>query len=142
MGKTVALCLCLVLGLAAPAAGERAGAPDCPANLPSRLTSTGSATQLITVVAPNPTSTRGRLRLWQKLDGCWRPVAGPWSAWLGGRGLSTWNQDKGQARAVREVVDAVRSGAPSPFAWDEIAATTRATFALLESARSGQVQRL
>jgi L,D-peptidoglycan transpeptidase YkuD (ErfK/YbiS/YcfS/YnhG family) len=88
MGKTVALCLCLVLGLAAPAAGERAGAPDCPANLPSRLTSTGSAIQLITVVAPHPTSTRGSVRLWQKLDGCWRLVAGPWSAWLGGRGVS------------------------------------------------------
>lgn len=55
----------------------------------------------------------------------------------GGRGLRTWNQDKGQATAVREVVAAVRAGQPSPFAWAEIAATTRATFALLESARSG-----
>jgi predicted dehydrogenase len=57
---------------------------------------------------------------------------------LGGRGLSTWNQDKGQASAVREVVEAVRVGAPSPLVWDEIAATTRATFAMLESARCGR----
>jgi len=57
---------------------------------------------------------------------------------LGGRGLSTWNQDKGQAAAVREVIAAVRAGAPSPFGWAEIAATTRATFAMLESVRSGR----
>jgi predicted dehydrogenase/threonine dehydrogenase-like Zn-dependent dehydrogenase len=56
----------------------------------------------------------------------------------GGRGLRTWNQDKGQARAVREVIEAVRTGAPSPFVWAEIAATTRATFAILESIRSGK----
>jgi predicted dehydrogenase len=56
----------------------------------------------------------------------------------GGQSLRTWNQDKGQATAVREVIAAVRAGAPSPFAWAEIAATTRVTFALLESARSGR----
>jgi predicted dehydrogenase/threonine dehydrogenase-like Zn-dependent dehydrogenase len=56
----------------------------------------------------------------------------------GGQGLRTWNQDKGQTTAVREVIAAVRAGAPSPFAWAEVAATTRATFALLESARSGR----
>jgi len=60
----------------------------------------------------------------------------------GGKGLRTWNQDKGQATAVREVIAAVRAGAPSPFAWAEIAATTRATFAMLESAQSGQPVKL
>ena len=55
----------------------------------------------------------------------------------GGQSLRTWNQDKGQTTAVREVIAAVRAGAPSPFAWAEIAATTRATFAMLQSARSG-----
>jgi L,D-peptidoglycan transpeptidase YkuD (ErfK/YbiS/YcfS/YnhG family) len=88
MAKTVVLCLCLVLALAAPAAGKRAGAPGCPADFPNALTSTGSATQLISVVAPTRSSTRASLRLWQKRDGCWRPVAGPWTAWLGGRGVS------------------------------------------------------
>jgi hypothetical protein len=56
----------------------------------------------------------------------------------GGKGLRTWNQDKGQATAVREVIAAVRAGAPSPFAWAEIAATTRACFAMLESVRAGR----
>jgi predicted dehydrogenase/threonine dehydrogenase-like Zn-dependent dehydrogenase len=56
----------------------------------------------------------------------------------GGRSLRTWNQDKGQRTAVAEVIAALGAGAPSPFAWEEIAATTRATFAMLESARSGR----
>ena len=34
-------------------------------------------------------------------------------------------------------VTASPGGAPSPFTWAEIAATTRTTFALLESVRSG-----
>ncbi len=57
---------------------------------------------------------------------------------LGGKGLRTVNQDKGQATAVREVLDAVREGRPSPFGLEEIAGVSRATFALLESARSGR----
>jgi L,D-peptidoglycan transpeptidase YkuD (ErfK/YbiS/YcfS/YnhG family) len=88
MRTTIVVCACLAFALAAPAAGQRAGAPACPTSLPNRLSSTGEATQLITVVAEHRTATRGSLRLWQKADGCWRPVAGPWSAWLGGRGVS------------------------------------------------------
>src|SRR5262245_4491680 len=57
---------------------------------------------------------------------------------LGGTGLRTWNQDKGQATAVREVIEALRGGQPSPFRWPEIAATTRATFGMLQSMRSGR----
>jgi L,D-peptidoglycan transpeptidase YkuD (ErfK/YbiS/YcfS/YnhG family) len=93
MAKTVVLCLGLVLALAAPAAGERAGAPGCPAGVQNALTSTGSATQLITVVALSRSATRGSLRLWRKLEGCWRPVAGPWTAWLGGRGVSATRRE-------------------------------------------------
>jgi L,D-peptidoglycan transpeptidase YkuD (ErfK/YbiS/YcfS/YnhG family) len=88
MAKTVVLCLGLVLALAAPAAGDRDATSRCPAGFPNKLTSSGSATQLITVVAPSRNSIRGSLRLWQKLDGCWSPEAGPWTAWLGGRGVS------------------------------------------------------
>ena len=55
----------------------------------------------------------------------------------GGKGLRTVNQDKGQATAVREVLAAVREGRPSPFGLEEIGAVSRATFALLESSRSG-----
>jgi hypothetical protein len=43
---------------------------------------------------------------------------------------------------VREVIAAVRAGAPSPFAWAEIAATTRTTFSMLDSVRSGQPVKL
>jgi polar amino acid transport system substrate-binding protein len=56
---------------------------------------------------------------------------------VGGRTIKTLNQDKGQRAAVAEVVEAVRSGAPSPFGLDEIVAVSRATFAIHESARSG-----
>jgi predicted dehydrogenase len=55
----------------------------------------------------------------------------------GGKGLRTVNQDKGQATAVREVFAAVRAGLASPFVLGEIAAVSMATFALLESARTG-----
>jgi L,D-peptidoglycan transpeptidase YkuD (ErfK/YbiS/YcfS/YnhG family) len=88
MAKTTVLALTLVIAFAAPAAGKRAAAPACPSSAANRLASTGSATQLITVVAPRRHTTRASLRLWQKIDGCWRAVAGPWSAWLGGRGVS------------------------------------------------------
>ena len=53
--------------------------------------------------------------------------------------VKTLNQDKGQATAVAEVVEAVRAGGPSPFSLDEIVAVSRATFAMLESARSGRL---
>jgi predicted dehydrogenase len=49
----------------------------------------------------------------------------------------TTNQDKGQQTAVSEVVAALREGRPSPFGLDELAAVSRATFAVAESAASG-----
>lgn len=55
-----------------------------------------------------------------------------------GRPFRTVNQDKGQKAAVREIAAAVRRGEPSPIPLEEIAAVSRATFALLESARTGQ----
>jgi len=59
----------------------------CTDNLANRL-STGSALQLVTVVAARRSSTQGALRLWRKSSGCWRAAAGPWTAWLGQRGVS------------------------------------------------------
>ena len=88
MAKTIVLALSVLLALAAPAAGKRAVAPACPASVANRLSSTGSATQLITVLAHRSGATQASLRLWRKVDGCWQPVAGPWTAWLGGRGVS------------------------------------------------------
>jgi predicted dehydrogenase/threonine dehydrogenase-like Zn-dependent dehydrogenase len=56
----------------------------------------------------------------------------------GAKDVRTMNQDKGQAAAVAEVVEAVRAGRPSPFPLDELVAVSRATFAILESARTGR----
>lgn len=55
----------------------------------------------------------------------------------GRRALRTLNQDKGQQRAVAEVVEAVRSGADSPFDPGELRAVSETCFALLESLRTG-----
>jgi predicted dehydrogenase/threonine dehydrogenase-like Zn-dependent dehydrogenase len=56
-----------------------------------------------------------------------------------GRRFKTLNQDKGQAAAVAAVIEAVRRGRPSPFTPAEVAAVSRTTFAVLESARTGAV---
>jgi predicted dehydrogenase/threonine dehydrogenase-like Zn-dependent dehydrogenase len=60
----------------------------------------------------------------------------------GGRKLRTASQDKGQQTALREVVEALRAGAASPFSLEEIEAVSRATFAAAESARTRAAVRL
>lgn len=81
----------LALALAAVAAGASApaggSAAACAPTFAGRL-DTGSAAQLITVVASSRASTQGSLRWWVKRGGCWRQAAGPWTAWLGGNGTS------------------------------------------------------
>ena len=68
--------------------GGEAHASTCAANLANQLASTGSATQLITVVAAGRRSTTGSVRLWRKSGECWLPVDGPWTAHLGRSGVS------------------------------------------------------
>jgi L,D-peptidoglycan transpeptidase YkuD (ErfK/YbiS/YcfS/YnhG family) len=85
--RWIALTTCLLLCAAASAAGERAQVAACPPTLANRLDSAGS--QLVTVVAARRASTRGTLRLWRRSGECWVAVAGPWSAWLGQRGVTT-----------------------------------------------------
>jgi L,D-peptidoglycan transpeptidase YkuD (ErfK/YbiS/YcfS/YnhG family) len=75
----------LASGISATAHGQDAAA--CAQTLPNRL-ETGRATQLVTVVARSRSSTQATFRLWAKRGGCWRPAAGPWTAWLGGNGTS------------------------------------------------------
>jgi L,D-peptidoglycan transpeptidase YkuD (ErfK/YbiS/YcfS/YnhG family) len=85
----------LVLTLAA-AAALTAAAPTaprttpCPANVAESLRTVGSARQLITVEARRYRTTSAALRLWERVgpDGCWRPVAGPWTARLGVNGIA------------------------------------------------------
>ena len=91
--KWVALAVCVPLCAAAAAAGAGQRGATCPANLANELASTGAAHQLITVVAPQRTSTQGTLRLWRKPGDCWLATAGPWPAWLGERGTSTHKRE-------------------------------------------------
>ena len=55
----------------------------------------------------------------------------------GRRTLKSFNQDKGQAQAVQEVIEAFRNGKPSPFHIEEIANVSAVSFAILESAAKG-----
>jgi L,D-peptidoglycan transpeptidase YkuD (ErfK/YbiS/YcfS/YnhG family) len=87
MPRTIVLVACLVLCAAAPAALNRGGASAC-TDTPAPHLSTGNAAQLVTVLAPRRTSTRGTLQRWRRAGGCWRRVGGPAPAWLGERGVS------------------------------------------------------
>jgi predicted dehydrogenase/threonine dehydrogenase-like Zn-dependent dehydrogenase len=60
----------------------------------------------------------------------------------GRRDYRTFNQDKGQSAAVREVVSAVRRGEPSPLGLDEIRSVSLVTFAVSESIARGEPVRL
>lgn len=91
--RWVAVAACIPLCVAAAASGGHRAAAACPANLANQLASTGSALQLVTVVSPYRASTQGTLRAWRKSGGCWRALAGPWTAWLGQRGISTHKRE-------------------------------------------------
>src|SRR6185312_7294786 len=56
--------------------------------------------------------------------------------WSGFRGMRLWRQDKGQKACVQAFVDAVRSGGPSPIAFEELIEVARCTVALGEAARA------
>jgi len=47
------------------------------------------------------------------------------------------NQDKGFEKELRLFVEAARSGGPMPIPFEQAAATTRATLAILDSLRTG-----
>jgi L,D-peptidoglycan transpeptidase YkuD (ErfK/YbiS/YcfS/YnhG family) len=81
------LLACIAACIAATALDARARGAACTVS-PSGLQSTGTAEQLVTVVAPTATSTRGTVRLWRHSGECWVRAGGPWRAWLGGRGVS------------------------------------------------------
>jgi polar amino acid transport system substrate-binding protein len=61
------------------------------------------------------------------------------SAWQNGRETKTKlrEQDKGQKEEIRAVCAMVRDGTPAPIALEDLATTTRATFRVLESLRTG-----
>ena len=86
--RTIAIAACVALCAAAPAGGGGERRSACAPTTAGRIASTGAATQLVTVVAAARTSIRAAVRTWRKQAGCWVAVAGPWTAWLGQRGLS------------------------------------------------------
>src|SRR4029079_14846389 len=83
-----ALLVCLAFRPPAAATGRDAAPPSCPPTLANQLADTGSATQLVTVASPRPSSQTGAMRVWEKHGDCWTQTAGPWQAWLGIRGIS------------------------------------------------------
>lgn len=56
----------------------------------------------------------------------------------GGKKIKGVNQDKGQEAAIEATLTAIRSGASSPISLSEIVSTSRVTFKIQESIRSGQ----
>jgi L,D-peptidoglycan transpeptidase YkuD (ErfK/YbiS/YcfS/YnhG family) len=74
-----------------PAPAARTG--GCPASLPSELASTGTADQVVTVVAAGARSTTGMLRAWQRSGGCWRAAGGPFRVYLGYAGVSEHHRE-------------------------------------------------
>ena len=51
-----------------------------------------------------------------------------------GRGIGLFRQDKGQEHCAKAFVDAIRTGQPSPIAFDELIEVARITVALAEAA--------
>jgi predicted dehydrogenase len=56
------------------------------------------------------------------------------------RGRLSLRQDKGFVGEFEAFADAIRSGDPSPIPVEELVATSRATFAMVESLRSGEAE--
>jgi L,D-peptidoglycan transpeptidase YkuD (ErfK/YbiS/YcfS/YnhG family) len=61
-------------------------ASACPAGAPTTVVP-DTTTQLITVRAARRKTTYATLRTWRRVDGCWLPIAGPYSARVGRNGL-------------------------------------------------------
>jgi L,D-peptidoglycan transpeptidase YkuD (ErfK/YbiS/YcfS/YnhG family) len=87
VARAIAVLAVLALWAVSPAGGGRR-VSLCPPTLANQLTSTGSANQLVTVVAPHDSSTRGSVQLWKKSGDCWLAASASWPAWLGRRGIS------------------------------------------------------
>jgi L,D-peptidoglycan transpeptidase YkuD (ErfK/YbiS/YcfS/YnhG family) len=88
MRKALALLACLAFCPAATATGNRTGGAPCQPNLANQLASTGSAKQLVTVIAERRTSTQAAVQIWEPSGECWTVRAGLGEARLGRRGVS------------------------------------------------------
>jgi len=114
--KALAIGVVLAASLAAAGSPGEARPLDCPANLANERASTGSARQLVTVVAATRRSTTGSLRLWRKSGECWIAVDGAWTAHLGARGVSDNKRegDKKTPAGAFAIQPVMYGGGPSP----------------------------
>jgi L,D-peptidoglycan transpeptidase YkuD (ErfK/YbiS/YcfS/YnhG family) len=112
----IALLACLALCPSAAATGTHAGDLECSPDLANQLADTGTATQLVTVVAQRRTSTSGTLQVWRKNGVCWVSVAGPWAAWLGQRGVNETKRegDRTTPAGAFGVIPTMFGMAPNP----------------------------
>ncbi len=69
-------------------AASRTPAAQCAPNVADDLTSTGDATQLITVESSTYTTTYASVSAWQRKGSCWSIVFGPWTGRIGANGFS------------------------------------------------------
>ena len=65
------------------------GAASCPANLANDLAkpATAASQQLITVEAATDRATYATARTWTRVEGCWVPAGGPYTARVGRNGV-------------------------------------------------------
>jgi len=65
------------------------GASSCPSNLANDLAAPAPAAsrQLITVEAATSRATHATSRIWARVDGCWTPAGGPYTARVGRNGV-------------------------------------------------------
>jgi L,D-peptidoglycan transpeptidase YkuD (ErfK/YbiS/YcfS/YnhG family) len=65
------------------------GAASCPSNLANDLAAPppSASSQLITVAAPNRRATYATARTWTRVDACWVPTGGPYTARVGRNGV-------------------------------------------------------
>ncbi|MFN2629192.1 MAG: L,D-transpeptidase [Gaiellaceae bacterium] len=66
---------------------------SCPSNMADSVHPSGGSTELVSVVAPRPRTTYASLTVWRLSDGCWKTVAGPWTARIGRNGLSDHHRE-------------------------------------------------
>lgn len=57
--------------------------------------------------------------------------------WPGFKKMNLWRQDKGNLACVAAFVDAIQHGKPAPISFQDLIATTRSTFAVVEALKSG-----
>lgn len=60
----------------------------CPHSVANGLASTHDASQLVTVETSSYAATTASLAVWERRNGCWRLVLGPWRARVGYAGVS------------------------------------------------------